>query len=91
MDILKEGLQVTVIGMGLVFFVLICLMYVLKLFTVFLNKKEIKSDKDKIEIMARKEKTKIKENLQEEIAVITAAMLEVLEENETIININPIK
>ncbi|MEJ6950672.1 OadG family protein [Natronospora cellulosivora (SeqCode)] len=92
MDILREGLQVTIIGMGLVFFVLVSMMILLKLFSAFLYKEEKTPGKEKVKVTAAKQKNdniQVK-RLEEEISVITAVMTEILDENETIVSINAI-
>ena len=91
MDIIREGFQVMVIGMGLVFFVLFSLSLILKFFSTFLYKQEEKNNKKKAKnIDGVKETGKVKD-LEEEIAVISAVMADILDENECIINIRPAK
>lgn len=86
MNILLEGLQVTVIGMGVVFLVLFALILVLRLFERFLYDEKNTKEVQPIKTKGNK---KIQENdeLNEVVAAITAVFADSLDNNESIVNI----
>ncbi|MFW5986347.1 MAG: OadG family protein [Halanaerobiales bacterium] len=88
MDILYNGLQVTVIGMGVVFGVLFVLSLLLQLFEyLFYREKEdgVSGPEGK---SRKREISYIKKDDEEEIAVISAVMSEALEKDQYVVDIN---
>lgn len=85
MELLVESLQVTIIGMGVVFLVLFLLSIILQLFKSLLYKEE------KVVKPSRPERPQVKvqegKDSDETIAAISAVMAGLLEDNEYIINI----
>lgn len=81
-----EGLQVTVIGMGVVVLVLFALVLLLKLFESFLYKGK---DSGGNKPSKPKRVVKVQENdeLDEVVAVVSAVMADILDNNECVVNI----
>jgi len=78
MDLLYEGLQITVIGMGVVFFVLFLLSVILRLFKSFFSQKE---PEVKVSLPGDSK------NTEEVVLTICAVMAGILDDKEYICNI----
>ncbi|HLV09127.1 MAG TPA: OadG family protein [Halanaerobiales bacterium] len=92
MDTIFEGLQVMVIGMGVVFVVLFSLTLVLRAFEAFLYKeKKIKKPSEDYGGKPKRvqESVAAQERL-DEVAVITTVLYDFLDQGEKIINIRQI-
>lgn len=89
MELLITTLQVTVIGMGIVFLVLFLLSLILQLFKSLLYKEEeVTKPSHPVRGKARVQEGKGRED--ETVAVITAVMASLLEDNEYVANIKAI-
>ncbi|MTI59750.1 MAG: hypothetical protein FH762_07125 [Firmicutes bacterium] len=89
MELLITTLQVTVIGMGIVFLVLFLLSLILQLFESLLYKEE-KVTKPSRPVRSKVRVQEGKGGEDETVAVITAVMASLLEDNEYIANIKAI-
>lgn len=84
MENIIEGLQITIIGMGVVFLALFILSLILQLFKVFFYEEKKIGEEEKIV------KEEGEKELEQFIPVITAVMADVLKENEYVLNIRQI-
>lgn len=91
MEILSEGLKVTVIGMGVVFLALFLLSVILRFFELFFYKEETEVKTPLPEI---KEGERLKgregEDIEEVVLAISAVMASILDDNEYICNIRQV-
>lgn len=98
MDILYQGFEVTIIGMGVVFGVLFVLSLILELFKIlFYKEKKDSLPEAKVKMSPEELSDKIiekdsysEDDNSEEIAVISAIMSELLEKDQYVVNINRI-
>lgn len=91
MNILINGLQVTVIGMGVVFLVLFVLSLILELFKVLFYKEEKLKIKENITV-DQQIKTSVSQKSQvQEVALISAVMATLLKDDEYIVNIRRVE
>ena len=89
MNLLMRGVQVTVIGMGVVFLVLLVLSLILELFKFLFYKEEKLKGKENINI--NKKASVFKKSQEQEIVVISAVMATLLNDDECIVNIKRVK
>ncbi len=87
MNLLMRGVQVTVIGMGVVFLVLLVLSLILELFKFLFYKEEKLKEKENI----NKKASVFKKSQEQEIAVISAVMATLLNDDECIVYIKRVK
>ncbi len=91
MNILINGLQVTVIGIGVVFLVLFVLSLILELFKVLFYKEEKLKIKENINV-DQQIKTSVSQKSQvQEVAAISAVMATLIKDDECIVNIRRVK
>ncbi len=86
-----NGLKITVIGMGLVFIVLFVLSLILELFKFLFHKETDLKVRKKNRIYQDIKTTVFKNNKIVDIAVISAVMATLLEDDERIVNIRRVK